>query len=143
MELYELLNKAIILATTYHKGQVDKSGQPYILHPLWVMSNVESLKGKIVAILHDTIEDTQLTISDLINHGFCDDIVKAIDILTKKKNQKYDDYIELVSKNDLAKEVKIEDLNHNMDLNRLKEVTEKDVKRYLKYVKAYNYLLGQ
>lgn len=141
MELFKQLNMAIHIATDYHNGQIDKSGEPYILHPIWVMNNVKSLKGKVVAMLHDIVEDTEITIENLIDFGFDEDIVIAIDILTKKKGQKYTDYIELVGKNNLAREVKISDLKHNMDLKRLKEITDKDKKRYVKYKNSYDYLI--
>ena len=88
MELFEQLNKAIYIATHYHNEQTDKSKQPYILHPLWVMNNVESLRGKIVAVLHDIIEDTEVTISKLAIYGFDEDVIEAVDILTKKKRSK-------------------------------------------------------
>lgn len=141
MELFKQLNMAIHIATDYHNGQIDKSGEPYILHPIWVMNNVKSLNGKVVAMLHDIVEDTEITIENLIDFGFDEDIVIAIDILTKKKGQKYTDYIELVGKNNLAREVKISDLKHNMDLKRLKEITDKDKKRYVKYKNSYDYLI--
>lgn len=141
MELFKQLNMAVKIAAHYHEGQVDKSGQPYILHPLWVMNNVESLKGKIVAVLHDIVEDTVMTMDKLSIFGFDEDILVAIDVLTKKEGQNYTEYIELINKNNLAREVKIADLKHNMDLGRLKEVTDKDRKRYEKYKTAYNYLI--
>lgn len=141
MELFKQLNKAIHIATDYHDGQVDKGGQPYILHLIWVMNDVKSLRGKIVAVLHDIVEDTEVTIDNLTNFGFDDDIITAIDILTKKKEQKYNDYIESIGKNSLAREVKISDLKHNMDLKRLKEVTDTDKNRYDKYKKSYDYLV--
>lgn len=140
MDKIEQLNLAIRIATDHHSQQIDKSGKPYILHPLWVMTNVDSLEEKIVAVLHDIVEDTDITIEDLIFSGFNEEIILAIDILTKKKNQKYDEYIELIGQNNLARKVKMADLTHNMDLTRLKEVTEKDKKRYVKYKNAYNYL---
>lgn len=141
MNLHEQLNLAIRVATDFHSQQVDKAGQPYILHPLWVMNDVKTLKGKIVAVLHDVIEDTDITIEDLIFQGFDEDIIEAIDILTKKKGQKYTDYIHLVGTNKLAREVKISDLKHNMDLNRLKDVTDKDRERCVKYKNAHDYLI--
>lgn len=141
MDLHEQLNLAINLATDHHSQQVDKAGQPYILHPLWVMNNVKTLKGKVVAVLHDIIEDTEVDIDDLILLDFDEDIIEAIDILTKKKRQTYTDYIHLVGTNKLAREVKIADLKHNMDLDRLKEVTDKDKERYVKYKNAHGYLV--
>lgn len=142
MLLYNQLRMAINIANDVHSHQVDKAGQPYILHPLWVMNKVHTLKAKIVAVLHDIVEDTNITIEDLIFKGFDEDIVEAISLLTRKKNQSYNNYIELIATNDLAKEVKIADLSHNMDLSRLKEITDKDKERYNKYLKARDYLMN-
>ena len=136
----KLLSRAIILATELHEGQVDKGGNPYILHPLRVMTNVKSLEGKIVAVLHDTIEDTDITVEDLISKGFTDDVVEAVELLSKPKQEDYIKYIKRIKENPLAREVKIADLQDNMDLSRLKEITEKDLKRVAKYKKAYNIL---
>lgn len=137
---HELLVKAIILATENHKGQLDKGGHPYILHPLRVMVNVKSLKAKIVAILHDIIEDTDITKEDLLSMKFPYEIVEAIELLSKPKKEDYIHYIRRIKKNPLAKEVKMADLQDNMDLTRLNKITEKDLNRVEKYKKAYSIL---
>ena len=142
MNLHEQLNQAIKMATHFHSKQVDKAGEPYILHPLWVMNNVKTLKGKIVAVLHDVVEDTSVTIHKLNIYGFDKDIIEAVDVLTRKEDQKYSDYIELIATNEIAREVKIADLSHNMDLSRLKEVTNRDEIRYTKYLNARDYLIN-
>jgi (p)ppGpp synthase/HD superfamily hydrolase len=105
------------------------------------MSNVEGIKQKITAVLHDIVEDTSITIGDLNIYGFENDIVEAINILTKTKNQNYMEYIELIDKNNIARDVKIVDLKHNMDISRLDNITDKDIKRVEKYEKAYNLLM--
>lgn len=138
--LEDQLEQAIQLASTKHYGQRDKSGKPYIFHLIHVMNNVNNLSSKIVAILHDILEDTDMTKSDLINLGFCENIVEAIDILTKPKQEVYMNYIKEVSQNSISKEVKLADLKHNMDLTRLETISEKDLKRVEKYVKSYKYL---
>lgn len=135
------LEIAINIAVKYHANQKDKAGMPYVLHPLWVMSNVEGIKQKITAVLHDIVEDTSITIEDLNIYGFENDIVEAINILTKTKNQNYMEYIELIDKNNIARDVKIVDLKHNMDISRLENITDKDIKRVEKYEKAYNLLM--
>lgn len=140
--LNELLYKAIIMATEAHRGQLDKGGNSYILHPLRVMTSVESLKGKIVGVLHDTIEDTYITKNTLLENGFPNDIVEAVELLSKPKNEDYIHYIKRIKENPLAREVKMADLMDNMDLTRLKEVTEKDMNRVDKYKKAYLILKG-
>jgi (p)ppGpp synthase/HD superfamily hydrolase len=132
------LKRAIEIAVQAHKGQVDKAGQPYILHPLRVMMNVHSDNAKIVAVLHDVIEDSNLTLADLIIEEFSLDIVDALRLLTKRRYDKYFDYIHNIkdSKNNLAILVKLADLEDNMDMSRLKETTEQDEKRYKKYLDA-------
>ncbi|WP_277287137.1 HD domain-containing protein [Sneathia sanguinegens] len=137
MNKYEL---ALKIATEAHKGQVDKAGVPYINHPLTVASLVDTEEEKIVALLHDTIEDTNITEQDLLNYGFSNKIVEAVKLLTHNKNVPYMDYVAKIKDNELARKVKIADLTHNSDLSRLKEITEKDKKRYEKYQKALLYL---
>ena len=137
MNKYEL---ALKIATEAHKGQVDKAGVPYINHPLTVASLVDTEEEKIVALLHDTIEDTNITEQDLLNYGFSNKIVEEVKLLTHNKNVPYMDYIAKIKDNKLARKVKIADLTHNSDLSRLKEITEKDKKRYEKYQKALLYL---
>jgi len=137
MSNYEL---ALKIATEAHKGQVDKAGVPYINHPLTVASLVDTEEEKIVALLHDTIEDTSITEQDLLNYGFSNKIVEAVKLLTHNKNVPYMDYVAKIKDNELARKVKIADLTHNSDLSRLKEITDKDKKRYEKYQKALLYL---
>ena len=137
MSNYEL---ALKIATEAHKGQVDKAGVPYINHPLTVASLVDTEEEKIVALLHDTIEDTNITEQDLLNYGFSNKIVEAVKLLTHNKDVPYMDYVAKIKDNELARKVKIADLTHNSDLSRLKEITEKDKKRYEKYQKALLYL---
>lgn len=137
MSNYEL---ALKIATEAHKGQVDKAGVPYINHPLTVASLVETEEEKIVALLHDTIEDTNITEQDLLNYGFSNKIVEAVKLLTHNKDVPYMDYVAKIKDNELARKVKIADLTHNSDLSRLKEITDKDKKRYEKYQNALLYL---
>lgn len=138
--LNEQLSEAILLATKHHDGQVDKSNQPYILHPLFVMNAVKDIKEKIVAVLHDIIEDTEVTEEDLIIHGFDFDIVQAVVAMTKVKGETYHEYLNRVKCNELATTVKLADLTHNMDLRRIPNPTTKDYQRLEKYKKAYQFL---
>jgi (p)ppGpp synthase/HD superfamily hydrolase len=124
---------AIAIATKAHEGQVDKAGKPYIAHPLTVMAEMESLESKIVAILHDAIEDSELTIKDLVSEGFPSSITEAIAAITKLEGESYADYILRVKANPIAIKVKIADLKHNMDLSRIPSPTEKDFQRLTKY----------
>ena len=132
--------KAYEIAKKAHLGQIDKAGEDYIKHPEKVASFVNSDEEKAVAYLHDVIEDTNLTLNDLRNYGFSEDIVEAVDIITKKRGQDYQTYLRLVKTNALARTVKLADLCHNSDLTRLNKITEKDIKRKEKYQEAIKFL---
>ena len=133
---------ALELSVEKHKNQTDKAGNPYILHPLHVMENVNSKEGKIVAILHDIIEDTDVTEDYLLKIGLSKRIVDAVVALTRSEDIDYQEYIKNLSSNPLAKEVKLADLEHNMDLKRLPTLEEKDLERNRKYQIAYHYLIN-
>ncbi|AMN36765.1 MULTISPECIES: hypothetical protein [Clostridium] len=138
--LEKQLEQAIKLASIKHYGQKDKANKPYIFHLLHVMNNLDDLNAKIVGVLHDILEDTDITRNDLLNYGFSEEIVIAVEILTKPKNQKYMDYIENIKSNTIARKVKLIDLKHNIDLTRLSEISDKDLKRNIKYLEAYKRL---
>ena len=133
-----MLNKAIEIAAKAHNGQVDKGGNPYILHPLRVLNYCESGSEsiKICAILHDVVEDTDITLDDLRAEGFSEEVISALDCLTKKKDESYDDFISRVLTNEIACIVKNGDLADNMDLTRLPNPTAKDEERIKKYMEA-------
>jgi len=135
-----LLEKAIELATTHHKGQVDKGGHAYILHPLAVMMRVNTIEEKIVAVLHDIIEDTPVTLHELRKHSFPEHIIEAIDILTKRKKESYDKYIWRIKNNPLALVVKLADIEENLNLKRIPSPTKKDLERIKKYFLVKKYL---
>ncbi|MDG3141442.1 GTP pyrophosphokinase [Streptococcus suis] len=135
-----LVDKAYAVAKKAHYGQVDKAGVDYIKHPEIVASFVKTDEEKAVAYLHDVIEDTDVTLSDLARQGFPITVLTAVEILTKKKGQSYQDYLESVKSNELARVVKLEDLKHNSDLSRLETITEKDIERHKKYQNAIKYL---
>ena len=137
-----MLGKALMLSYTAHKDQVDKGGAPYYLHPIYVALNVSNEDEKIVALLHDVVEDTDITLDDLRREGFSDEIVNAVDAITHR-DESYEIYIQKVKTNAIATVVKIADIKHNMDISRLnrKNLTEKDIKRVEKYKKALDYLL--
>lgn len=137
--MQELLEKSIMFATEKHIGQVDKSGQPYILHPLRVMENCPNMETKIVAVMHDVLEDTETTKEDLLKF-LPKHLVNAIVSITKVENEAYDDYLKRVGNNYYATQVKLMDLKDNMNLDRLEKIERKDMKRYLKYRKAVEYL---
>lgn len=148
----QLLEKAIQLATQWHDGQVDKSGKPYIEHPLRVMSFVEPIDCKIIAVLHDVIEDCEVSPGDLVDHGIPQELVTCVTLLSKRKKEPYMEYIDRVGRDERTRLVKLADLKDNMDLTRLypsidiskleddvyleAALAEKDLKRYKKYQRA-------
>lgn len=135
------LSKAITLAIKAHEGQVDKSGMPYAGHIMRVMAAGRTVDEKIVGVLHDVVEDTDWTFDALLNEGFPVHIVEALRCVTKLwDDEPYDNFIERVKTNPLAAAVKINDLTDNMDVRRYKELTDWDVKRLRKYLKAYQEL---
>ena len=138
------LARAIEIATEAHNGQVDKAGNEYIGHPLRVMEMGKTEEEKIVGVLHDVVEDTDWSFDMLEAEGFAPEIIAALKCVTKiSENENYDSFIERVKKNPLATAVKINDLTDNMDIRRLPYLSDKDVKRLKKYLKAYKRLTGE
>ncbi len=134
------LEKALEIALHAHSGVKDKAGHPYILHVLRVMHAVEGLTAKTVALLHDVLEDSSITLSDLEHKGFPKEILTAVDHLTRRPDEKYSQYIKRLSQNPLARMVKIADLKDNLDASRLKRVEEVDQQRLNKYLEALKFL---
>ncbi len=136
-----LLAEAISIALEAHKGQKDKAGMPYEGHLMRVMQAGRTTDEKIVGVLHDIVEDAGWTFEELLEKGFPAHIVDALRCVTKvSEDEPYDAFIDRVKTNPLAKTVKINDLTDNMDLRRLPELTDKDVIRLRKYLKAYKEL---
>ncbi len=134
------LATAIAIAAKGFEKKNDKGGSPYILHCLRVMNNVDGNDRKIIAVLHDIVEDGVLTLEALYDCGFTYNIIIAIELLTHEKRIPYDDYIKKVALNEDARIVKLADLKDNSDITRLKGLTKKDFDRMEKYHKAYIYL---
>lgn len=138
------LERAIEIATKAHSGQLDKAGNNYITHPLRVMAAGKNTEEKIVGVLHDVVEDTEWTFEMLAAEGFSTEIIEALRCVTKlSENEPYDKFIARVKTNPLAVAVKINDLTDNMDIRRLPYLSDKDVKRLKKYLKAYKQLIGE
>lgn len=135
----KLTRLASKIAYKAHEGQTDKAGVPYIFHPIHIAEQMDSEESCVVALLHDVIEDSDITL-EILSKYFNDDIIAALRVLTKKENDDYVMYIKRVKTNKLATKVKIKDLEHNRDLTRLDEVTDKDRKRSMKYWEAIRYL---
>ncbi|MFT8352438.1 HD domain-containing protein [Clostridium saccharoperbutylacetonicum] len=131
-----MLEKAIALAANAHEGQVDKAGEPYILHPLRLMLSRKNESERICAVLHDVIEDTDITLDNLRNQGFSEEVITALDALSRRENESYDDFISRILYNKLACYIKLADLKDNMDLSRIEVPTERDYQRTKKYRKA-------
>jgi GTP diphosphokinase / guanosine-3',5'-bis(diphosphate) 3'-diphosphatase len=139
MKKGQMLDKMLVIATNAHAGQFDRGGNPYILHPLRVMSylNTDDEELMCIALGHDVIEDTKVTYRDLRDAGICERVIAGIRALTKLPGQTYDEYKEGVFANVDAMRVKMADLRHNTDIRRLKGISEKDIERMAKYQKFY------
>ena len=141
MNLTEQLNLAIELAISAHNGQFDThNGRPYIEHPFRVMNAGHTLQEKIVGVLHDVVEDSDMTLTQLKESGFSEEIVDAVDSMTKRENESYDDYILRVQKNPIGVRVKMNDLTDNMDIRRWNDIQYHDLARLQKYLTAYKQL---
>ena len=135
-----IVDKALEIAIKAHKGQRDLAGVDYIEHPKAVANLVNSDEEKAVAYLHDVLEDTSITEKDLLQMGIPNNIVLAVKVLTKEKNEPYTKYIERVKENKLASTVKIADLQHNMNLSRIANPSKRDYERLEKYKRALTFL---
>jgi (p)ppGpp synthase/HD superfamily hydrolase len=137
-----MTKKAMQISFQAHKDQVDKSGIPYIFHPIHLAEQMETEEAVIVALLHDVVEDTDWSINDLKQAGFSKDIIDALLLLTHSAEIEYLDYIGKIkqSSNQYAKIVKIADLKHNSDISRFEHIDEGISKRIEKYTKAISIL---
>lgn len=135
----KLTRKAMIIAYNAHMGQVDKAFVPYIFHPIHVAEQMDDEITCIVALLHDVVEDTEVTFTDL-EKEFSKEIVDILRLLTHDKNTDYMEYIEKIKSNKMATKVKIADIKHNMDKSRLDVIDEKTLIREEKYKKALEVL---
>ncbi|MCB5834872.1 HD domain-containing protein [[Ruminococcus] lactaris] len=138
-----LTRKAMRICYAAHEGQVDKSGVPYVFHPLHLAEQMETEEEICTALLHDVVEDTKWTLAELEAEGFPASVLDAVRLLTREKDVSYMAYIERLSGNRIARKVKLADLEHNSDLTRLLEVTERDLRRQEKYFLAKEFLLRQ
>ena len=132
------LQRAIEIALEAHKGALDKGGNPYILHPLRLMLQMDSEEEMIVAILHDVVEDSEKWSFDKLHkEGFSKKIINSLRSVTKEnENEDYEKFIDRSVKDKIGRKVKIADISDNLDISRLKEVTDKDILRINKYKKA-------
>lgn len=138
-----MLEKAIEIAVEAHRGQIDKAGKEYILHPMRVMLRGRNDTEMIVGILHDVVEDTPITIDMLRLEGFSEDILTAIECVTKRQGESYGTFIDRVLTNPLATQVKLYDMEDNMNRDRIPYPTPKDEARFRKYEKYHKVILQQ
>ncbi|WP_438799333.1 HD domain-containing protein [Brevibacillus laterosporus] len=134
------MEKAIIIAIKAHAGQVDKGGNPYILHPLRVMLKMSTEEEMVAAVLHDVIEDTKVNAHDLIRAGFTESVIDAVIALTRQDGETYMDFIKRAKCNPIAREVKTGDIEDNCDLTRISNPTHQDYSRIKRYKKAIHEL---
>ena len=131
------LEKAIAIAVKAHAGQTRRNGTPYILHPLRVMLRTTAEDVMTVAVLHDVVEDTDVTLEDLKKEGFSVEVLEALALLTHDDETPYPDYVKALSQNAIARKVKLSDLMDNMNLREMPAVREKDLERMKKYHAAW------
>jgi guanosine-3',5'-bis(diphosphate) 3'-pyrophosphohydrolase len=136
------LEEAIALAATAHKGQCDKGGQPYILHPLRVMQTVDGDHARMAAVLHDVVEDTKVTLAQLRSRGCPRPVVTAVDALTRRRGESYIEFVLRSAKHPIARIVKLADLRDNLDPRRLGRFAREEQQRLVKkYRDALAYLV--
>lgn len=136
----DILARAIEIASQAHAGAVDKAGAPYLLHPLRVMRALTDTAAQVAAVLHDVIEDSSFDIEALAREGFPGKIIEALQCLTKRAGEPYEDYIDRVCENEIATRVKIADLEDNMDIRRLHTLDPQALERLAKYHRAWKRL---
>jgi GTP diphosphokinase / guanosine-3',5'-bis(diphosphate) 3'-diphosphatase len=141
-KLMSTLERAIEIAARSHAGQMDKGGEPYILHPMRVMLGVRTLPERMAAALHDVVEDTPVTLDDLRAEGFAPEVVDAVDCLTKREGEKRMDAAARAKRNPIARAVKLSDLADNMDKTRIANPTERDAARLKEYEAVRAFLLA-
>jgi (p)ppGpp synthase/HD superfamily hydrolase len=136
----KLIEKSLHIALRAYAGKTDKAGREYILHPLRVMAKMETDLERATALLHDVIEDSDITAEDLLAEGIPSEVVEAVQSLTKRENEEYEDFVARAKKNKIAAKVKIADIEDNIDVLRLTSLDEHDLARIKKYHSAWRFL---
>lgn len=135
-----LIEQSLAIALRAYAGKTDKAGCEYILHPLRVMSKMKTTGEMAAALLHDVIEDSDITVEDLLASGIPPEIVAAVECLTKRTGENYEQFIARVKINRIAAAVKIADIEDNINVLRLRELNDSDIARVKKYHAAWNAL---
>jgi len=139
-EMKPTLEDAIRLAVEAHQNQRDRYGQPYVLHPLRVMFRLDNERDRVVGVLHDVIEDTRYTVEDLRGMGYSDEVLEALDSVTKREGEAYEDFVLRSRANPIGRRVKLADLEDNMDVRRMAEIGVPETERLARYRKAWSVL---
>lgn len=134
---------AVSIAARAHSGQKDKAGAPYLLHPLRMMLRMETEAAMMAAVLHDVVEDTEWTLERLREAGFSEGVLEAVDCLTHREGESYEEFVERVRTNPIARQVKIADLEDNMNVRRMNQLGPKELERLEKYHRAWRVLTGE
>ena len=134
---------AVSIAAQAHKGQKDKAGAPYLLHPLRMMLRMDTEAAMMAAVLHDVVEDTEWTLERLREAGFSDEVLEAVDCLTHREGESYQQFVERVRTNPIARQIKIADLEDNMNVRRMNQLGPRDLERLEKYHRAWRVLTGE
>lgn len=137
------LERAIAIALDAHRNQKDRNNKPYILHPLHLMHQMDDETEMIAAVLHDVLEDSDMTLDELRRQGFAATVIEAVALLTHDKEaMSYEEYVQRIKPNPLARKIKLADLAHNMDLRRVDHLDDADLRRFKKYHRAWETLTG-
>jgi len=134
------IEEAIRIAVDAHHGQRDRGGAPYILHPLRMMLRVHTDAERMAAVLHDVVEDSAWTLDDLRARGFADEVVAAVDALSRREGEDYGAFVERAAAHPVARRVKLADLEDNLDLRRTATVEPDDAERLNRYLRAWRRL---
>ena len=134
---------AVSIAARAHRGQKDKAGAAYLLHPLRIMLRMDTEAAMMAAVLHDVVEDTEWTLERLREVGFSEEVLEAIDCLTHREGESYEEFVERVRTNPIARQVKIADLEDNMNVRRINQLGPKELERLEKYHRAWWVLTGE
>jgi (p)ppGpp synthase/HD superfamily hydrolase len=134
---------AVSIAARAHRGQKDKAGATYLLHPLRMMLRMDTEAAMMAAVLHDVVEDTEWTLERLREAGFSDEVLEAVDCLTHREGESYQQFVERVRTNPIARRIKIADLEDNMNVRRINQLGPSDLERLEKYHRAWRVLTGE
>ena len=134
---------AVSIAVRAHRGQRDKAGAPYLLHPLRMMLRMDTEAAMMAAVLHDVVEDTEWTLERLREAGFSEEVLEAVDCLTHREGESYQEFVERVRTNPIARQVKIADLEDNMNVRRMNQLGPKELERMEKYHRAWRVLTAE